>query len=260
MADRNKALEDFKIGLSYKAIAEKYNVSESTVKSWAARYWNTDKKIIAQRKKSKKLQPKNNDGCNQNKKSRKKRTVGGQLGNINALGHGPPIGNQNARTHGAYSSVYWDTLNSDELSMIENMEIGEEEQLEEQLKLYTVREHRILKAIQKIRTLESKTGDVEVCSSIGFTFENNEKDYINAEGLYETKKSTKPIPTFSSKHLEKTEFAILRMEKELTSVQRNKTRTIQALADIRRINGDNSNDWLDEFISAVEEVDDEETK
>ena len=45
MADRDKALEDYKAGLSYKEIAEKHNVSESTVKSWASRHWNNDKKI-----------------------------------------------------------------------------------------------------------------------------------------------------------------------------------------------------------------------
>ncbi|TQX71331.1 RNA polymerase sigma factor, partial [Clostridioides difficile] len=33
------AHEDYLKGLKYKEIAEKYNVSLSTVKSWATRYW-----------------------------------------------------------------------------------------------------------------------------------------------------------------------------------------------------------------------------
>ena len=36
---RNQAFEDYKKGMKYKDIAEKYGVSLSAVKSWAARYW-----------------------------------------------------------------------------------------------------------------------------------------------------------------------------------------------------------------------------
>ena len=70
MADRDKALEDYKAGLSYKEIAEKHDVSESTVKSWASRHWNNDKKIQTARRKSKQSQLKGKKGRNQ--KSAKK--------------------------------------------------------------------------------------------------------------------------------------------------------------------------------------------
>ncbi len=46
---RNRAFEDYKRGMKYKDIAEKYGVSLSAVKSWAARYWKKE-------------------GCNQDKK------------------------------------------------------------------------------------------------------------------------------------------------------------------------------------------------
>lgn len=47
---RDKAYKDFCAGMKYKAIAEKYKVSLSTVKSWAARHWKVATK-------AKKLQP-----------------------------------------------------------------------------------------------------------------------------------------------------------------------------------------------------------
>jgi len=44
MADiRNKAYEDFKAGMSYPDIANKHNVSLSTIKSWASRHWRNKK-------------------------------------------------------------------------------------------------------------------------------------------------------------------------------------------------------------------------
>ena len=88
MADRDKALEDYKAGLSYKEIADKHNVSESTVKSWASRHWNNDKKIQAARRKAKKSQLKGKKSCNQKseKKSQKDapKPRGAPKGSVNA--------------------------------------------------------------------------------------------------------------------------------------------------------------------------------
>ena len=178
MADRDKALEDYKAGLSYKEIAKKHGTFESTVKSWASRYWNKDKKIKAARNRAKKLQPKTKKGCNlfDDKNSHKvaieKRRKGAQPGNINALGHGAPIGNmnskghQNALKHGGYSTIYWDTLDDEERAMINDVDTDEEHQLEEQLKLFIVRERRILKAIHILKSKENETGNVEMSSSV----------------------------------------------------------------------------------------------
>ena len=40
---REQAKKDFLNGLKYKEIAQKYNVSLSTVKSWATRHWKNKK-------------------------------------------------------------------------------------------------------------------------------------------------------------------------------------------------------------------------
>lgn len=73
------AYEDYKKGLKRKEIAEKYNVSINTVKSWKTRHWNKmDIKEGAPSKKKK----------------------GAPLGNKNATG---PPGNKHAEKHGFFS-------------------------------------------------------------------------------------------------------------------------------------------------------------
>lgn len=257
MADRNKALEDYKAGLSYKEIAEKHSITESAVKSWASRYWNKDKKIKAARNKAKKSQPKAVKSCNlsNEKKSQEvtvaKRHKGGQPGNKNALGSQGPL------KHGGYSSVYWDVLDDEEREIITELDTDEEYQLEEQLRLYAVREHRILKAIQMVKDRASKTGDVETSSSVFSTFENSDKNVITDKGNLETETTSKPKLTASRKNYEKSEFAVARLEKELTSIQRNKTKVINLLAELRSHKNGNNDEWLDDFFSAINEVNDE---
>lgn len=244
MSVRDEAYEDYKKGLKYKEIAEKYSVSISTVKSWKSRYWKTEKVAT---KSKKRLQPKS-------KKVATKKP-GGQPNNTNGV-EGMK-NNTNALKHGGYSSIYWDTLDEDEQEMIDDMDSDEEHQLVEQLKLYTIRERRLLKAIKKIKSNANKTDDVEISSSVFFTFENKEKTVITDEGDVETQTVTKPQPTGTRKDYEKSDFAVSRLEKELTSIQRSKTKVINSLAELRRLKGDNSDEWLNDFFDIVDEVEDE---
>lgn len=61
---KDEAFKDFKNGLKYREIAEKYGVSENTVKSWASRYWKNEK--VATRTK-KKLQTATGKNATENK-------------------------------------------------------------------------------------------------------------------------------------------------------------------------------------------------
>ncbi|MFJ1122174.1 phage terminase small subunit [Bacillus thuringiensis] len=96
------AQEDYMKGMKYKELAEKYEVSVNTIKSWRKRHgWNR-----------KGVHPKDEKGCTQTKKTGapigNKNAVGNsgnknpKWGNKNALGHGPPKGNDNAVTHGFF--------------------------------------------------------------------------------------------------------------------------------------------------------------
>ncbi|MEK4711147.1 phage terminase small subunit [Bacillus sp. FSL R10-2780] len=96
------AQEDYMQGMKYKELAEKYEVSINTIKSWRKRHgWNR-----------KGVHPNDEKGCTQTKKTGapigNKNAVGNsgnknpKYGNKNAVGHGPPKGNDNAVTHGFF--------------------------------------------------------------------------------------------------------------------------------------------------------------
>ena len=254
MADRDKALEDYKAGLSYKEIADKHNVSESTVKSWASRHWNNDKKIQAARRKAKKSQLKGKKSCNQKseKKSQKDapKPRGAPKGSVNAAGNngGAPKGSKNALKHGGYSVVKWDELSDEERAMAESMEDSDtEDNLHEEVVLYTIRERRLLRAINTMKEVNLK-GNVEISTNIS----------VHTTG---SGSNTNIVGSTKSTNLERVEIAVLRLERELTSVQKAKARTLQTLDEVRRANGKDDDTWLDDFIAAIEadesEVDDE---
>ncbi|MDA2722274.1 phage terminase small subunit [Bacillus cereus] len=95
------AQEDYMQGMKYKELAEKYEVSVNTVKSWKTRYkWDRkgvhtkDEKVRTQKKTGAPIGNKNAVGNSGNKNPK--------YGNKNAVGHGPPKGNHNAMTHGFF--------------------------------------------------------------------------------------------------------------------------------------------------------------
>ncbi|AKR13302.1 hypothetical protein AC241_32150 (plasmid) [Bacillus thuringiensis] len=95
------AQEDYMQGMKYKDIAEKHDVSVNTVKSWKTRYkWDrkgvhtNNEKVRTQKKTGAPINNKNAVGNSGNKKPK--------WGNKNAVGYGPPKGNDNAVTHGFF--------------------------------------------------------------------------------------------------------------------------------------------------------------
>lgn len=82
---KEKARLDYLKGMKYKDIAEKYNVTLNTVKSWKTRYkWSRE-------------------SVHTDNKSVHTKKQGGQPGNKNARGHGAPKKNTNAIKHGLFS-------------------------------------------------------------------------------------------------------------------------------------------------------------
>ena len=139
---RDKAFEDYKKGMKYKEIAEKYGVSLSAVKSWASRYWKKG-------------------GCNQDEKKlqpkkKKVATKGAQPGNRNAVGHGGtgPPGNKNAVKTGEFETLFFDALDSEEKRLIDTVPMDKGQLLFHEIQLLTVRERRMMKRIEDIRTAE----------------------------------------------------------------------------------------------------------
>lgn len=137
MDKKQQAFEDWKKGLKYKEIADKYGISLSTVKSWAVRYWkkNETEKVATNNKKvatttSKKLQPEKKKG-------------------------GAPKGNKNNLKHGIYEKMLFEFLSQEEQEFFLQHEIDEIAECKNIIKFCDL---QILKFTGKIKELEQKAG------------------------------------------------------------------------------------------------------
>jgi uncharacterized protein YjcR len=79
--------------------------------------------------------------------------MGPPLGNKNAVGHGGtgPPGNKNAVKTGEFESLFFDTLEEEELELIRTVQLNKEQLLLQEIQLLTVRERRMLKRIEDLK-------------------------------------------------------------------------------------------------------------
>lgn len=219
----------FQKGLALVEIAKRLGVSDGTVRCWKTRYqWDGRGK---------------KNGCNAAKKSNansaalQKKKRGGQPGNQNAKGG---AGNPHPRIlikHGAYRAVFLDALDEEEQALLGMVPEDEEWLLLEQIQLFSIRERRILQAINKYRETKGEVAvaDVERCEDKR-TFRDAEE-----EAEYERRKRQKVDagenlpgkPYRISTHTTNKDFVIARLEQELSTVQGKKTKAIEALAKCR---------------------------
>ena len=224
-------------------IASQLNISAGTVRGWKSKdKWEEQLNGT--------LQTKNTE--------RSKRSRGGQPGNRNAKGSkggsgSAPLRNKNAEKHGAYSKIYWDTLDEDELDLIDSMDDAEEAHLIKQLQMFDIRERRFMKRIKDYQALEAKNHGLAI-KAVSKT--KKVEDIINIDGesvgsgIY--KKSTETSVT----NTETVMSSIMTLEAELTKVQRAKTKAIEALYKYRlekaKIESESAgNDVVDDWIAAV---------
>ena len=101
---------DYLSGVPPKKLAEKYDTSMNTIKSWIKRYgWSKMKKQGA---------PSEDEGAPSDVRGApRKKKHGGQPGNKNAVGHGAPKGNKNAEKFGFFSKY----LPEETVSIIQEM-------------------------------------------------------------------------------------------------------------------------------------------
>ena len=187
-----------------------------------------------------------------------KKKRGGQPGNQNAKGSkggsgAAPLRNKNAETHGAYSKVYWDSLDEDELDLIEGMDDVEEQQLIMQLQMFSVRERRLMRSIKKYREVEEENHGLAV-KAVSKTKKVEDLTDIDGEsvGLGKYKKVTETSAT----NTEPVMNSIMALEAELTKVQKAKTKAIETLSKHRlekeKIENENAgSEAVDDWIAAV---------
>lgn len=127
--ERDRAFELYKESggtLENRRIAEILDISEKTVGGWKCKdKWN--EKLNGVLQSTERSTPKHK---------------GGQPGNQNAVGHGPPEGNINAVKHGAYQSLYTQFLPEEEKELYEQMP-GDAD-LEEEIRLLRLKLTRLL--------------------------------------------------------------------------------------------------------------------
>jgi uncharacterized protein YjcR len=114
-----------------KDIAAELGVSESLVRKWK----NQDQWALP------------------NSKGNVTKKKGGQFGNKNAVGNsggpGAPERNTSAEKHGAYSKIYFDTLDDEERDLLESVELNEEGILLQQLRDLTIKARRLKRRIKE---------------------------------------------------------------------------------------------------------------
>lgn len=231
MDNRDKGYTLFKKGLKYKEIAEKLGVPESTVKSWATRYWKKGK-VASEKVASKKKKVATEDATSTTPKPR-----GAPKGNANGVGNkgGAPPGNQNAVTHGGYSAILFDTLDETEHSMINQMQPNEEQLLVDEINLLTVRERRIMQRIQ-----EYQTAPVAISSTVRTehkrVFDSPEDEQLYNERIQEKIDAKERLPgrEYTTHTTTEASYSIvLKLEEALTRCQAQKQRAIDSLYKLR---------------------------
>ena len=203
-------------GMKLVDIAKKIGVPDSTVRRWkSTQKWDENKANKVKKK-----------------KPNARKLKGAPRGNKNAAGHVPstPKRNKNAETHGAYSKVYWDTLDDEELGMIESMGDSEEEHLLMQLQMFSIRERRLMQRIKHYRELEAENHGLSVKAA---SKTKKVEDLTDFDGESVGAGKYKKVTETSVTHTEAVMNSIMALEAELTKVQRAKTRAIEALSRLR---------------------------
>lgn len=242
----------FDDGMAMAEIAKKLGVSDGTVRSWKNRQGWGDKS----------KQNKRNVAKKGDKKSAtlQKKKKGAPKGNRNAEGN---AGNSNPlvnKKHGGYTPVFMDALDDDERELVGMVPEDEEHLLIEQIQLFSIRERRILKAINKYRDLK---GDVAVADvsryeeKRAFKDKEEEAEYDRLQKEKVDKEEILPGKPFSiSTRTQNKDLIIARLEQELSTVQSKKTKAIEALSKFRmekaKLESESAgNDAVDDWISAV---------
>jgi uncharacterized protein YjcR len=186
--------------------------------------------------------------CNVAKKSNEKNATlqkkkkGGQPGNQNSKGVSKGKGNPNptpppdVTKHGGYVPVFMDALDEDEQELVDTIPKDEETLFIEQIQLFSIRERRILKAINKYR--ETK-GEVAVADVNRYEEKRSFKDK-DEEAAYDRRQKEKidaneilPGKSYRiSTHTSNKDLIIARLEQELSTVQSKKTKAIEALSKL----------------------------
>jgi uncharacterized protein YjcR len=233
--DRDKAFNLWRESggnLALKEIADQLGVSEGTIRSWKNRdKWDFQNSATLQNSECNVAEKK----CNVAKKS------GAPRGNKNAKGHGAPVGNQNglgnnggppkrnknAVTTGEFETIWLDCLTDDEQYLYEKINTDELAQVEEAIRLTTLRERRMLKRIQDLMNgLSEKARSIVLVNKTKKEFIQVHDEKTGQMKVVNTSKPELAIQTIDETEYRKIDD-ILKLEEALTRIQDKKSKQIQ---------------------------------
>lgn len=248
----------FNDGMAMVEIAKELGISDGTVRSWKNRYgWGGESK------KNKRNVAKK-DGKETATLQKKKK--GGQPGNQNSKGASKGKGNPNPKPppvrikHGGYIPVFMDALDCDEQELVATIPRDIEAQLMEQIQLFSIRERRILKAINKYREQRGEVTVVDVTrfeDKRAFKDKEEEAEYNRRQRRKVDKGDILPGKSYSIQtHTSNKDMVIARLEQELSTIQGKKTKAIEALSKYRleqaKLESESAgNDAVDDWIASV---------
>ena len=236
--DSIKAEQMYHDGKLLKEIAEELGVPAGTVRRWkSTQKWDADKSERSEKKKpDKKPAKKASKKTNVRKKKR-----GAPKGNKNAVGNKSSAPrNQKAVKHGAYRAVFFNFLGDEDKELLENMsDFDTEDRLIMEIQVLTIRERRVMAAI------EEKKKDPLYISSIdqmrkerafakGEEGEKEKQEYKQAKEILV--KAGVALPGEGGEKNTKTEATIdliARLDRELTSIQKQISADLKQLEDLR---------------------------
>ena len=192
-----QAKEMFLAGKKLIEISAALDVPEGTVRSWKNRYGWANATL-------------------QKPKRNVTRTRGGQPGNKNAVGHGGtgPPGNKNAVTTGEFETLLFDCLDPEERRLADAVPADKEQLILQEIRLLTVREHRMLRRIEDLRKAEEYYDNGELAAGMTMV---SRKSGIEKDHETDLKEFQGKLGQIQS------------IEDALTRVQGRKQRAIEAL-------------------------------
>lgn len=273
-----------------KEIAQALGVAEGTVRSWKNRdKWdspNPDRNVkknernVAEEKrnatpqkgatlqKKKRGRPTKAEAEAKAEEAKKPKPRGRpHKGNTFAVGHKhvQPKGNTYALKHGAYSLAKWGVLDDEEEAFLDDIPDDTETQLIQEIQMYTIRERRIMKAINRYRDGKPVAMSTMTRSETKRSFQNKEDEESYYREIQKRIENGERLPGEAYQLQTTTENAdnlILRLEKELSTVQRNKNAAIDSLREYRKereeAEGGKGNDMVRAWINAVKKSREEE--
>lgn len=232
--DSIKAEQMYHDGKLLKDIAEELGVPAGTVRRWkSTQKWDADKDERSPKKKPAKKASK--------KTNARKKKRGAPKGNKNAVGNKSSAPrNQKAVKHGAYRAVFFNFLGDEDKELLENMtDFDTEDRLIMEIQVLTIRERRVIAAI------EEKKKDPLYISSINQI--RKERVFAKGEEGEKEKQEYKRVKEIAvaagvafpgeagekDTRTEATIDLIARLDRELTSIQKQISADLKQLEDLR---------------------------